>query len=248
MERQVGGVHLNESRKSLSGVCGQHGVHLNDHQLYLLTRFTELVLSWNSRINLLSRADSKNIWTSHVLHSLSPLFTIEIPKGLTVLDLGSGGGFPGIPLAIVRNDLHVTLLDSIKKKTTALENMIGELDLPNVSVMSERAEDLVEKSVRFNIVFARAVSSLTDLIKWSKPLLTDRAVGDGVVETREAGNPKAFNIPCLIAMKGGDLDAEIQTAVAKTGEKKITTLDLPFGENAEASLENKKLVIVEFQI
>ena len=229
-------------------ICGRQGVPLNDSQLYLLTRFTELVLLWNSKINLLSRADSKNIWTSHVLHSISPLFTIDIPMGMTVLDLGSGGGFPGIPLAIVRSDLHITLLDSIKKKTTALENMIGELGLKNVSVMSGRAEDLIKKSGRFNVVFARGVSSLTDLIKWSKPLLTDRTFGDGIIRTGEAINPRACKIPCLIAMKGGDLDTEIHTAAAKTGERRITTRNLRFDGSLEAGLENKKFVIVEFDI
>lgn len=245
MERQVGDSYLDEAHQLVSRICRERGVPLYDGQLNLLIRFAEQVLSWNSRINLLSRADARNIWISHILHSLSPLFTIEIPRGVTVLDLGSGGGFPGIPLAVVRSDLHITVLDSIRKKTTALENMIGELGLTNVSVMSNRAEDLVKKSVRFNIIFARAVSSLTDLIKWSKPLLTGRAVGDSTIRTRETGNPKVFQIPCLIAMKGGDLDTEIQTAVTKTGEKKITTLDLLFGKGNEAGLENKKLVIVE---
>jgi len=230
-----------EARHSVRKAFSDQGISLNEDQLNLLIRFSELVLSWNSKINLLSRTDSKNIWTSHVLHSLSPLFTIEIPKGLTVLDLGSGGGFPGIPLAIVRNDLKVTLLDSIRKKTTALENIVSELSLANVSVVLDRAEGLAKKPGRFNIVFARAVSSLTDLIRWSKPLL----IGDGVLKTREAGNSRAFNIPCLVAMKGGDLDAEIQTAVTKTGEKSITTLDLLF--EGETAPQNKKLVIVELR-
>ena len=237
MEPQLAPRHL------IGRICKHGGVDLTEDQLKSLTRFTDLVLSWNSKINLLSRTDAGNIWTSHVLHSLSPLFALEIPKDLTLLDLGSGGGFPGIPLAIARRDLTITLLDSIKKKTTALESMIGDLALGNLSVISGRAEGLKEKSARFNIVFARAVSSLTDLIKWSKPLVVGKKEVNHVIRAKEGD--RLFSIPCLIAMKGGDLEAEMRTARIKTGNQRITTLDLRFGETT--ALENKKLVIVEFE-
>src|ERR1700690_4224847 len=115
-------------------ICRRNGLNLSDSQLRLLGRFVDGLLEWNSKINLISRRDQENVWFSHVLHSLTPLFFVEFSKGLRVLDLGTGGGFPGIPLAIARPDLELVLLDSIKKKTLAVQDLVDQLGLAGVSV------------------------------------------------------------------------------------------------------------------
>ena len=119
-------------------ICRRNGLDLSDSQIILLTRFVDGVLEWNSKINLISRRDQENIWFSHVLHSLTPLFYIGFSDGLRVLDLGTGGGFPGIPLAIARPDLEVVLLDSIRKKTLVVQDLVDRLGLTGVSVWTGR--------------------------------------------------------------------------------------------------------------
>ena len=235
-----------QERLLLTRVCERNGIILTQQQVSALSAFAERVLSWNSKINLLSRADSENIWKSHILHSLAPLFVVDIPKGIRILDLGSGGGFPGIPLSIVRNDLQITLLDSIRKKSVALQDMVDGLGLPNVRIKLGRAEEFAASTERFDIVIARAVAPLIELIKWSRPLLVTRQE-----RTNDATNPdrlkrKVVKLPSLIAMKGGDLEGEIQTARIKMKGIHIETVNLSFVGSVEAGLEEKKLVIVEF--
>jgi 16S rRNA (guanine527-N7)-methyltransferase len=167
--------------------------------------------------------------------------------GARVLDLGSGGGFPGIPLGVVRSDLKLTLLDSIRKKTTALEYIIQGLGLRNISVVTARAEELVrQRNHRFDIVVARGVASLTDLINWSKPLMARQVHNQKYSESKAAQVQKKIDTPSLLALKGGDLEKEVQTAKRKTGEQKIITRNLVFEGSQEVGLEGKKLVIVEF--
>jgi 16S rRNA (guanine527-N7)-methyltransferase len=111
------------------------------------------------------------------------------------MDLGSGGGFPGIPLAIFFPDVHFHLVDSINKKLTVVEAIAAEIELKNVTVQHTRAEDIRDK--RFDVIVSRAVAPLKDLWHWSKPLLNKKRVDQ----------PK--KITGLICLKGGDLSQEI---------------------------------------
>src|SRR5512141_689453 len=92
---------LLDSSLRLSKICRDNGLPLDDHQLDLLRRYVELLRAWNVKVNLISRRDEENIWWSHILHSLSILFFLTPPECVKVLDLGTGGGLPGIPLAIL---------------------------------------------------------------------------------------------------------------------------------------------------
>ncbi len=228
-------------------VCERNGINITENQFISLIRFVRLLKESNTSVNLLSRTDIGNIWTSHILHSISPLFYLDIPHGATVLDLGSGGGLPGIPLSILRDDLRVTLLDSIAKKTAALEWIIAEAGLTNVSVVTARAEELGKQPAhRFDIVVARAVASLSDLIKWSKLLVRKPVENQMQSSEHDSGKQRKLGLPCLLALKGGNLENEIATAKRKTGERNITTIDLVFSGADNAGLEDKKLVTVEF--
>jgi len=208
----------------------------------------QLLLEWNSKINLVSRRDEGNVWFSHVLHSLSLLFIVNLPRDGKVLDLGTGGGFPGIPLAIARPDLKLVLIDSVAKKVRAVEDMVARIGLMNVHTLCLRAEELGrgEEFVHaFDVVVARAVAPLDELVRWSRPLLKlpDHLSGAGQTVGTPA-LPHDISSPYLLCMKGGDLEGEIQRARVKAGAAEIHVFDLVINGGPVPPLEDKKVVVV----
>ena len=198
-----------------------------------------------SPFRISARTAQENIWFSHVLHSLTLLFYVEFPDGLRVLDLGTGGGFPGIPLAIARPDFELVLLDSIRKKTVAVQDLVDRLGLTGVSVCTGRAEQVHSihpAAGTFDLVVARAVSSLRDLVRWSRPYL--RVSLTPPVETSEVTRTK-FTSPGLIALKGGDLEKEIAEARIKESIRFVRVIGMSFEGSIELGLEDKKAVIVK---
>lgn len=155
----------------------------------------DLYEDWNQKINVISRKDMDHFYEHHVLHSLSIAAKFNFPDGYTIMDLGAGGGFPGIPLAIFFPNVHFHLVDSINKKLKVIEVIANEIDLKNVTVQHTRAEEIKDK--KFDVIVSRAVAPLKDLWYWSKPLLNKRPVDQ----------PK--KISGLICLKGGDLSKEI---------------------------------------
>jgi 16S rRNA (guanine527-N7)-methyltransferase len=127
-----------------------------------------LVRSWNDRVNLVSRKDAEHIEEHHIVMSL--LMTKVWPAAgvAEVLDLGTGGGFPGIPLAICFPNVRFTLLDSIAKKARAVQDVVTALRLPNVTVVTSRAENVRQS---FDLVVGRAVTALPQFLRWAGPLL-----------------------------------------------------------------------------
>lgn len=226
----------------------KNGLILDAPKEDMLCRYVELLLEWNKRINLISRRDTETIWSSHILHSLSPLFLLDIPVGAAALDLGTGGGLPGIPLAIVHSGLAVTLLDSVQKKARALQSIVQELNLTSARVVAGRAEDVAvlgEHSGAYDMVVSRAVGPLKDLVGWSRPFLRKR----GLDPTRRlhfvGGKKNEFHFPYLLALKGGDLEGERRGVLGRVPEDAITELAIVFPGSAIPELVDKKLVIVE---
>jgi 16S rRNA (guanine527-N7)-methyltransferase len=225
-------------------ICKRNGLSLSDSQLILLTRFVDGLLEWNSKINLISRRDQENLWFSHVLHSLAPLFYVDFSDGLRVLDLGTGGGFPGVPLSIARPDLEVVLLDSIRKKTLAVQDLVDRLGLTGVSVWTGRAEQILHDqhaAGTFDLVVARAVASLRELVHWSRPYLRVSRTASG--ETL-SGNRVMFRSPGLIALKGGDLEKEIAETKLREPVRSVRVIRMSFEGSLELGLEDKKAVVV----
>ena len=148
---------------------------------------------WNEKINVISRQDIENIYQHHVLHSLAIAKFLEFQPGTTILDLGTGGGFPGIPLAILFPEVQFCLIDSIDKKVKVVEAIYRALALRNVSVVQTRAEEVRE---RYDFILARAVADLMILYDWSINLVK---------------RGQSFNdVPNgLICLKGGYLDMEL---------------------------------------
>ena len=166
---------------------------LSANQLQQYVALKSLYEEWNQKINVISRKDMEYFYEHHVLHSLAIAMQFKFPAGYRIMDLGAGGGFPGIPLAIYFPEVHFHLVDSINKKLKVVEAITNEIDLKNVTVQHTRAEDITDK--KFDVVVSRAVAPLKDLWYWSKPLLK-LAYKDETVHG-------------LICLKGGDLSKEI---------------------------------------
>ena len=164
-------------------------------QIHQYAALKDLYQEWNQKINVISRKDMDHFYEHHVLHSLSIATQFNFPDGYNIMDLGAGGGFPGIPLAIFFPNVHFHLVDSINKKLKVVEAIANEINLKNVTVQHTRAEEIRDK--KFDVVVSRAVAPLKDLWYWSKPLLNKRPVDQ----------PK--KISGLICLKGGDLAHEI---------------------------------------
>lgn len=167
----------------------------NDVQQQQFSALDELYNDWNSKINVISRKDMESLYEKHVLHSLAIAAAFEFKAGSTIVDLGTGGGFPGIPLAIFYPEVQFHLIDSIGKKIKVVDAVAEGLGLKNVTTRHCRIEDVKDK--KFDFVVSRAVAPLKDLWKWSKPLL------------KKPSPNRDTQQPGLICLKGGDLGAEI---------------------------------------
>ncbi len=148
---------------------------------------------WNEKVNVISRQDIDNIYEHHVLHSLAIAKFIDFQPGTTVLDLGTGGGFPGIPLAIMFPEVHFHLVDSIDKKVKVVESIYKALGLRNVTVEHTRVEDLPDK---YDFIVTRAVADMMILYDWC------------INRIKRGGSFNDFPNG-LIMLKGGFLDLEI---------------------------------------
>ena len=162
-------------------------------QLEQFALLDELYKNWNSKINVISRKDIDGLYEKHVLHSLSIAAATDFEAGAQIIDIGTGGGFPGIPLAIYFPEVQFHLVDSIAKKLKIVDAVANAIGLQNVTTQHIRAEEI--KSRKFDFVVSRAVAPLKDLWKWSKPLL-------------KKGNMQELPNG-LISLKGGDLTQEI---------------------------------------
>lgn len=158
---------------------------LSELQIQQFEQLLPLYAGWNEKINVISRKDIDNFYERHVLHALSIAKVISFQSGETVLDIGTGGGFPGIPLAILFPDTTFILSDSIAKKISVVKAVVAALDLKNIVAQAERAENI---KVPVDYVVTRAVAKMDDLIRWSKNK-----------------HPKK-----IIALKGGDLKEELE--------------------------------------
>jgi 16S rRNA (guanine527-N7)-methyltransferase len=146
-------------------------LQLSEHQVEQLLHYCQELLDWNTRMNLTAITNPEEVWLKHFLDSLSLLSVYDKPE-TRLLDIGSGAGFPGLPLKIVRPGWHVTLLEATGKKVTFLQHIIELLQLPNVIALHGRAEELAHKReyrAAFDLVTARAVASLPTLLEYTAP-------------------------------------------------------------------------------
>ena len=193
---------------------------LSRAQLIQLEKLESLYKYWNSKINLVSRKDISSLYLRHVLHSLAIAKFIQFKKGTNIIDVGTGGGFPGIPLAILFPDAKFHLVDSTEKKVGVVDAVSKELSLKNVTTQCKRVEDINDK---FDFILARAVADMSTILKWTENNISPNS--NNVVPNG------------IIALKGGDLDKEL----SRIENKKIVAIKNYFDDHY---FINKKLVYI----
>lgn len=166
---------------------------LSENQLSQFETLGELYPEWNEKINVISRKDIDNLYVNHILHSLGIVEFVTFESGTRVLDFGTGGGFPGIPLAIFYPDVTFHLVDRIGKKLKVAKDIADKLGLKNVTIQHG---DIKEVKGKFDFVVSRAVMDLNDMVPLVRRLVA-----------KEMKNAVPNGIICL---KGGDLDAELR--------------------------------------
>ena len=161
-------------------ICLENDLEISDTQWQLLEKWATLLLDVNQNVNLISRKETDLLWEKQILPCLSLLIFRKIPAGVDVCDFGTGGGLPGVILAIVRPDLRLTLLDSRQKKVAVVQQMIDALNLSNVQTVHGRGEELGKQRAhwrqRFPFVTARGVAPLIDLVRWTSALRKPESV------------------------------------------------------------------------
>lgn len=173
-------------------IINKYFPNLSEEQKSQFQQLETLYKDWNEKINVISRKDIDEFYERHVLHSLGIAKIMEFADGTKVLDIGTGGGFPGIPLAILFPNVEFTLVDSIGKKITVVNAVAESLGLKNVKTYHERAEKIKDK---FHFVVSRAVTQMPVFLRWLK----------GKFE-KEQFNPKHNGV---LYLKGGDLGEEL---------------------------------------
>lgn len=236
---------MNSSIGVSKEIISTHGLPLEEGQFAKLEHYAELLLEWNAKVNLVSRKDEKGIWPNHILHSISILFEVGFPSGIRVADIGSGGGLPGIPLSIAMPQMEIVLIESIRKKCLALEDMILKLGLANATIVNARVEDASaerEFSHSFDLVLARAVAPLERLIRWSCPLVRRQQDLELMIYKAGSGH-RSLGLPALIAMKGGNLEPEISKARKAARLRDLLKVPIMFDGIQNTTLVDKCIVI-----
>lgn len=168
-------------------------------QLEQFTALEGLYKDWNGKINVISRKDIDSLYLNHVLHSLSIAAIADFQPGTEIIDIGTGGGFPGIPLAIFFPEVKFHLVDSIAKKLKVVAGVAESIGLTNVTIQHTRAEEI--RNRKFDFAVSRAVAPLKDLWRWAAPLI------------KKGGSQEVKN--GLVCLKGGDLAQEISDSGVK---------------------------------
>lgn len=197
---------------------------LDEQKLEKLERLGPLYQDWNEKINVISRKDMEHFYEKHVLHSMAIAKVMSFAPGSKVLDIGTGGGFPGIPLAIMFPDTHFHLVDSIGKKITVVKDVAKQLKLSNVEAQQVRAEQLVR---RYDFIISRAVTRFANFLPWVKGKFRKEDINE-----MQNG---------MFLLKGGQVDEEMEETMLAY----ITYhLDDYF---AEEFFQTKKIVYVPWE-
>ena len=181
---------------------------LSNEQLLLYKAFCDIFVEWNRSINLISRNDIINIQERHLLHSLSIAKIIKFADNTNIMDAGTGGGFPGIPLAIMFPNVNFHLVDSIQKKIKVVNDIVDQLDLKNVTTSVERFENL---NTKHHFILSRAVMQLPEFYKF-----TSRLIDKNNFNTLNNG---------ILYLKGGDIEAETLLLKSKCNIKEYNISD-----------------------
>lgn len=187
-----------------AAIIEKYFTELSDEQKEQFNLLESLYTDWNSKINVISRKDINSLYLKHVLHSLAIAAVFDFKPGMHIMDVGAGGGFPSIPLAIMFPEVEFLAVDSIRKKLSVIEAVAEEAGIYNITTLHTRAEDIQNR--RFDVVISRAVAPIKSLWQW-----THRLIRPASVVKKDFMTPGSDEIipHGLIMLKGGDLAQEI---------------------------------------
>lgn len=191
----------------------RYHMEISQEKLEIYRSLYDIYNDLNNKVNLISRKDFENFYLHHIIHSLSITKFELIKDENNIIDLGTGGGLPGIPLAIYYNRKNFLLVDSIRKKISAVDKIINKINGKNISTLNNRAENL---DIKADIIICRSVSSVDNLIQWTKGLLNDKGR--------------------LILLKGGNVNKELKNISSRFT---IYNLDDIYSENY---FKDKKII------
>ncbi len=221
-------------------ICADNGLVLSDLQASQFERYRDLLISSNRQLNLISRKDEENFYPNHALNSVSFLFRRRLKPDALLLDLGTGGGLPGIPIHIIYGEISIAFVDSIAKKTAALSAIIGEMGLEKSQVINARAEELAKKCEfqgRFDYVVSRAAGKLDEVAKWSH----------GFLRRYEAAAGETIPVGTLVVLKGGEFQEELRHTSRLKFIDSVVVSDTTFQGMDEIYNKEKKLVLITYK-
>lgn len=225
-------------------ICLKNRFAVSDEQLDLLQKYVSHLLEWNKKLNLISRKDEDQIWTRHVLGSIALLFRFEFHPDSSLIDIGTGGGLPGIPLGILSKNLNLTLVDSIQKKVRAVTDIISSLGLGTAKTVCGRIEELNETPLfrkAFDYVIARGVGGISEILKWGSPLLKPSAPSPNGEDSLPR---RMLTRGLIILLKGGDLAGEMEQARLKHRPRQVDLYPIIIDGIDPNELVEKKLIII----
>ncbi len=211
-------------------VCSSNGIILDEEQMRQVERYNNELKYWNAKVNLISRQDEGNILVRHILHSMSCLKYIDLPPKSNCIDIGTGGGLPGIPIKIAKPDIRMLLVDSISKKITMTDMLAKHTGQRNIRALRIRADELAQNSdhiTKYDFVFSRAVVKTQLIISWVKKLLK--------------------NTGKIVLYKGGDIAEELDQASKYFPDFTFKEYNISLFGAKWFKEEQKKILICEFK-
>ena len=187
------------------------GMETTEEQIERFSKYSELLKEWNNKINLTAITDDDGISVKHFLDSILPLAHIEIKTGANIADVGTGADFPGLPIKIIRDDINLTLIDSLNKRINFLTLVSNELNLSNTVCVHGRAEDLSRKPEyreKFDYVISRAVANMTALSEYCLPYI--KPGGMFIALKAEGAEQEVDSARAMICNLGGRIDKIIK--------------------------------------
>jgi 16S rRNA (guanine527-N7)-methyltransferase len=180
------------------------------------SRYYSLLVEWNEKFNLTAITDECGVWLKHFADSVTSESLIK--QGASILDVGSGAGFPGIPLKIVRDDISLTMLDSVNKKVTFLNEVVSQLELSNAQAIHSRIEDF-DKKKKYDVVVSRAVAELRTLCEYTLPFVKEGGIF--IAYKSEKTDEEIINAKNALAILGGEVSEVKEVSVGELTRKLV---------------------------
>lgn len=213
------------TREEFISYLKDEGIEVTDYQLEQFDIYFKMLVEWNGKMNLTAITDEEEVYEKHFYDSITPLFYLDIEEGASICDVGAGAGFPSLPMKIIRPDLKITIVDSLKKRITFLNELTANLKLDKITLVHDRAETFGQHGQRhmFDIVTARAVARLNVLLELCLPLV--RTGGRLIVLKGQKAEEELREAEFALELLGGELS-------------QVFSLSLPH--------ENSERYIIEF--